>query len=258
MARLPVEQAEKGQRQRSSPENTFSAYSQSIRPGRDGAAHGSRRWYNDASDSRADRVRVPARSSVRRVRGSGVDLAVTELGDRGRPTVLLVHGFPDTSAVWAPVAQLLATSGFHVVAYDVRGAGDSGVPSHAVGLCAGRADRRHGCGHHRGQPGLASSSRRSRLGLHPGLGGGHQRAPRRPHRELHLHFGSATRARRPVGSEAPHPTALRPSPRPAPSCAFVVHRGSFISRCSLSSSRPACESGAAASAAGRRWGRSSR
>jgi pimeloyl-ACP methyl ester carboxylesterase len=64
----------------------------------------------------------------RRVHGSGVDLAVTELGDPGRPTVLLVHGFPDTCAVWAPVAQLLATSGFHVVAYDVRGAGDSGVP----------------------------------------------------------------------------------------------------------------------------------
>jgi pimeloyl-ACP methyl ester carboxylesterase len=57
-----------------------------------------------------------------------VDLAVTELGDRGRPTVVLVHGFPDTSAVWAPVAQLLVTCGFHVAAYDVRGAGDSGVP----------------------------------------------------------------------------------------------------------------------------------
>jgi pimeloyl-ACP methyl ester carboxylesterase len=64
----------------------------------------------------------------RRVQGGGVDLAVTELGDRGRPTVLLVHGFPDTSAVWAPVAQRLATAGFHVVAYDVRGAGHSGVP----------------------------------------------------------------------------------------------------------------------------------
>jgi len=64
----------------------------------------------------------------RRVRGHGVDLAVTELGDRMRPTVVLVHGFPDTSAVWAPVAHLLAAGGLHVVAYDVRGAGDSGAP----------------------------------------------------------------------------------------------------------------------------------
>ena len=65
----------------------------------------------------------------RRIQGRGVDLAVTELGDRVRPTVVLIHGFPNTSAVWAPVAQLLATGGFHVVAYDVRGAGDSGVPT---------------------------------------------------------------------------------------------------------------------------------
>jgi pimeloyl-ACP methyl ester carboxylesterase len=64
----------------------------------------------------------------RLVRGHGVDLAVTEFGERERPTVVLLHGFPDTSAVWAPVARLLAASGFHVAAYDVRGAGDSGVP----------------------------------------------------------------------------------------------------------------------------------
>jgi pimeloyl-ACP methyl ester carboxylesterase len=69
----------------------------------------------------------------RRVRGHGVDLAVTELGDRLRPTVVLIHGFPDTSAVWAPVAQLLATGGFHVVAYDVRGAGVSGAPNEQSG-----------------------------------------------------------------------------------------------------------------------------
>ena len=42
----------------------------------------------------------------------GVDLAVTEWGGTGpgRPTVLLVHGYPDTSAVWQPVAELLAAA----------------------------------------------------------------------------------------------------------------------------------------------------
>src|SRR6202044_2599183 len=45
-----------------------------------------------------------------------------------RPTVVLVHGFPDTCAVWEPVAQLLAAAELHVVTYDVRGAGDSGLP----------------------------------------------------------------------------------------------------------------------------------
>jgi pimeloyl-ACP methyl ester carboxylesterase len=57
-----------------------------------------------------------------------VDLAVTEVGDRAQPTVVLIHGFPNTSAIWAPVAQRLAGEGYHVVAYDVRGAGDSGAP----------------------------------------------------------------------------------------------------------------------------------
>jgi pimeloyl-ACP methyl ester carboxylesterase len=64
----------------------------------------------------------------RRVEGSGVSLAVFERGDPTNPTVVLVHGFPDTSAMWTPVAERLADR-FHVVAYDVRGAGGSTVPS---------------------------------------------------------------------------------------------------------------------------------
>lgn len=68
---------------------------------------------------------APARR--RRVRGDGVDLAVYEQGDRSRPTVLLVHGYPDTHAVWDEVAGRLAGR-FHVVRYDVRGAGVSSRP----------------------------------------------------------------------------------------------------------------------------------
>jgi len=65
----------------------------------------------------------------RHIRGAGLDLAVTERGDQGNTTMLLVHGFPDTSAVWEPLALLLAER-FHVVTYDVRGAGHSDIPSH--------------------------------------------------------------------------------------------------------------------------------
>ena len=64
----------------------------------------------------------------RRVAGSGVELAVFERGDTANPTVVLVHGFPDTHVMWDPVAELLA-SRFHVVAYDVRGAGASSIPA---------------------------------------------------------------------------------------------------------------------------------
>ena len=63
---------------------------------------------------------------MRRVQGDGVELAVYERGQG--PTVLLVHGFPDTHAVWDGVAERLATR-FHVVAYDVRGAGASSRPA---------------------------------------------------------------------------------------------------------------------------------
>jgi pimeloyl-ACP methyl ester carboxylesterase len=64
----------------------------------------------------------------RSVRGAGLSLFVNEYGEQGRPTVVLVHGFPDTSGVWGPVADRLATD-LHVVAYDVRGSGRSDAPS---------------------------------------------------------------------------------------------------------------------------------
>jgi len=40
----------------------------------------------------------------RRVRTGGVELCVAELGDGGRPTVVLVHGYPDSKEVWSEVA----------------------------------------------------------------------------------------------------------------------------------------------------------
>ena len=54
-------------------------------------------------------------------------LSVLEAGERSRPTIVLVHGYPDTKDVWLPVIELLAPE-FHVVAYDVRGAGASSAP----------------------------------------------------------------------------------------------------------------------------------
>lgn len=61
------------------------------------------------------------------IQNDGVSLAVRQWGERGRPTVLLVHGYPDNSRVWEPVAERLAER-YHVVAYDVRGAGESSIP----------------------------------------------------------------------------------------------------------------------------------
>ncbi|MET9801880.1 SDR family oxidoreductase [Streptomyces sp. NPDC006368] len=63
----------------------------------------------------------------RRVRTGGIELCVAELGDAARPTVVLVHGYPDSKEVWARVAIRLAER-FHVVLYDVRGHGRSTAP----------------------------------------------------------------------------------------------------------------------------------
>lgn len=56
-----------------------------------------------------------------------VRLAVEEQGPPDAPTVLLVHGYPDTHRVWDDVADALSGR-FHVVRYDVRGAGASSAP----------------------------------------------------------------------------------------------------------------------------------
>lgn len=61
------------------------------------------------------------------VSGAGVRLRVFEHGERSGPTVVLVHGYPDTSAVWNAVVADLQDD-HHVVTYDVRGAGGSERP----------------------------------------------------------------------------------------------------------------------------------
>jgi pimeloyl-ACP methyl ester carboxylesterase len=74
----------------------------------------------------------------RRTVSSGeVDLAVWEGGDPAGPTVMAVHGFPDTHRLWAGVMPRLADR-FHLVSYDVRGAGDSGAPAEREGYAVER------------------------------------------------------------------------------------------------------------------------
>lgn len=52
----------------------------------------------------------------------------------GAPTVVLVHGFPDTQQMWAPVVrQLHERHHLRTVTYDIRGAGESTAPSRRSG-----------------------------------------------------------------------------------------------------------------------------
>ena len=62
------------------------------------------------------------------VKSGDLRLHVTQQGEPGAPTVVLVHGYPDNSSIWDGVAERLAGR-FRVVRYDVRGCGESEAPS---------------------------------------------------------------------------------------------------------------------------------
>jgi pimeloyl-ACP methyl ester carboxylesterase len=58
---------------------------------------------------------------------NGLRIHVTSTGQG--PTVLLLHGFPDTHQVWRKQVKVLAAAGYRVVAPDLRGYGRSDAPA---------------------------------------------------------------------------------------------------------------------------------
>jgi pimeloyl-ACP methyl ester carboxylesterase len=62
-------------------------------------------------------------STTHRIPIDGVELAVETVGQG--PCVLLLHGFPQTRAIWRYVAPRLAAAGFRAIAPDLHGLGDS-------------------------------------------------------------------------------------------------------------------------------------
>lgn len=61
---------------------------------------------------------------------NGIRIAVYEEGNPDGPTVVLVHGWPDSHVLWDGVVPLLADK-FRIIRYDNRGAGASSVPKSA-------------------------------------------------------------------------------------------------------------------------------
>ena len=55
-------------------------------------------------------------------------LYVKTWGSEEKPALVLVHGYPDNQEVWEPVIQELIQN-FYIVTYDVRGAGQSSIPT---------------------------------------------------------------------------------------------------------------------------------
>jgi pimeloyl-ACP methyl ester carboxylesterase len=65
---------------------------------------------------------------IRRTRLASGALALSVLEAGQGPTVVLCHGFPDLAYAWRRLLPALAAAGFHAVAPDQRGYGDTGGP----------------------------------------------------------------------------------------------------------------------------------
>ncbi|MBN9024052.1 MAG: alpha/beta hydrolase [Rhizobiales bacterium] len=61
------------------------------------------------------------------IEANGIRINIAEQGEG--PLVLLCHGFPETSHAWRHQVAALAAAGFHVVAPDMRGYGETDSPA---------------------------------------------------------------------------------------------------------------------------------
>src|SRR5919201_2703761 len=71
-------------------------------------------------------ILLPATIRSRYVEGiNGLSMHVLEAGfeTKGRPCILLLHGFPELAFSWRKVMPALAAAGYHVIAPDQRGYG---------------------------------------------------------------------------------------------------------------------------------------
>lgn len=73
-------------------------------------------------------ARQPEEIRHRTTHVNGIDLHVTEAGDPTNPTVILSHGFPEGAYSWRHQLPVLAAAGYHVIAPDQRGYGQSSLP----------------------------------------------------------------------------------------------------------------------------------
>ena len=178
-------------------------------------ARGQRRRASVAASEGRARWTRPARPQPTRCDAAGstpgdVKLAVIQRGDPAHPTVVLVHGYPDTQAVWDELAELLADR-FHVVSLRRPRRRRVHRARQHRGLRLPAAHRRPRGGHQGGEPGPAGAPGRSRLGLAAVLGGGQHAPAGRPGGLVHLDVRALAR---PGHGLAAPPRAARPARAP--------------------------------------------
>ena len=65
------------------------------------------------------------RETTHRIEANGLIHFIRDSGEETAPAAILLHGFPDSSALWAPLTPLLTAAGFRVIAPDMRGFGET-------------------------------------------------------------------------------------------------------------------------------------
>lgn len=67
--------------------------------------------------------------TARRIDANGLSHFVRDDGPETAPAIVLLHGYPDSSAMWSGFAPRLAAGGFRVIAPDLRGFGETDMPA---------------------------------------------------------------------------------------------------------------------------------
>jgi len=67
-----------------------------------------------------------------RIVANGLSHFARDSGDEGATPALLLHGFPDSSAVWDALTPLLVRGGYRVIAPDMRGFGETDMAARVI------------------------------------------------------------------------------------------------------------------------------
>lgn len=65
-----------------------------------------------------------------RIKANGLTHYVRDTGQENAPAAILLHGFPDSSAIWDKVTPALTSAGYRIIAPDLRGFGETDMGAH--------------------------------------------------------------------------------------------------------------------------------
>ena len=71
---------------------------------------------------------------VNNINGLAIHLLDAGFETKGRPCILLLHGFPELAYSWRKVMLPLAAAGYHVIAPEIRRA-EKSMPRFGLALC---------------------------------------------------------------------------------------------------------------------------